>query len=74
VDFVPPLHQRAAGGTLLWIRTLDVHLWQKAVLITDEILDDGYWDVKGMLGDCTCSVGPHERSLPRRNEPSRTDS
>lgn len=50
VDFVPPLHQRAAGGALLWIRTLDVHLWQKRILITDEILDDGYRDVKAMLG------------------------
>lgn len=50
VDFVPPLHQRAAGGALLWIRTLDVHLWQKQILITDEILDDGYRDVKAMLG------------------------
>ncbi|SEO90850.1 hypothetical protein SAMN04487948_10791 [Halogranum amylolyticum] len=50
VDFVPPLHQRAAGGSLLWIRTLDVHLWQKQVLITEEILDDGYWDIKAMLG------------------------
>ena len=50
VDFVPPLHQRAAGGALLWIRTLDVHLWQKQVLITEEILDDGYRDVKAMLG------------------------
>ncbi|MFC6837699.1 hypothetical protein [Halomarina ordinaria] len=50
VEFVPPLHQRAMGGALLWIRTLDVHLWQKQVLITDEILDDGIWDVKAMLG------------------------
>jgi len=50
VDFVPPLHQRAAGGALLWIRTLDVHLWQKQVLITGEILDDCYRDVKAMLG------------------------
>lgn len=50
VDFVPPLHQRAAGGALLWIQTLDIHLWQKEILITEEILDDGYWDVKGMLG------------------------
>lgn len=50
VDFVPPLHQRAAGGALLWIKTLDIHLWQKQVLITDEILDDGIRDVKAMLG------------------------
>lgn len=50
VDFVPPLHQRAAGGSLLWIQTLDVHLWQKEVLVTEEILDDGYWDIKAMLG------------------------
>lgn len=50
VENVPPLHQRASGGSLLWIQTLDVHLWQKEVLLTEEILDDGYWDVKGMLG------------------------
>ncbi|MFC7156751.1 hypothetical protein ACFQPA_15020 [Halomarina halobia] len=50
VEFVPPLHQRAMGGALLWIRTLDVHLWQKRVLITERILDDGFWDIKAMLG------------------------
>ncbi|MDQ2051771.1 hypothetical protein RBH26_14935 [Natronolimnohabitans sp. A-GB9] len=50
VEHVPPLHQRAAGGVLLWIKALDVHLWQKRILITDEILDDGYWDIKAMLG------------------------
>ncbi|WP_265111076.1 hypothetical protein [Halosolutus halophilus] len=50
VDHVPPLHQRAAGGVLLWINALDVHLWQNRILITDEILDDGYWDIKAMLG------------------------
>lgn len=49
VEHVPPLHQRAMGGALLWIRTLDLHLWQKAILITDRILDDAYWDVKAML-------------------------
>lgn len=50
VEDVPPLYQRAMGGALLWIKTLDVHLWQKQVLITEEILDDAYWDVKAMLG------------------------
>lgn len=49
VEHVPPLHQRASGGALLWTQTLDVHLWQKSVLITDQILDDAYWDVKAML-------------------------
>ena len=49
VEHVPPLHQRASGGALLWIRTMDVHLWQKQVLITDRILDDAYWDIKAML-------------------------
>jgi len=49
VDYVPPLHQRAAGGVLLWTKTMDVHLWQKSVLITDRILDDAAWDVRGML-------------------------
>lgn len=50
VEYVAPLHQRAAGGALLWIDALDVHLWQKQVLITDEMLDDGHWDAKAMLG------------------------
>lgn len=50
VEHVPPLHQRASGGSLLWIRAMDVHLWQKEILVTEGILDDGYWDVKGMLG------------------------
>ena len=49
VEHVPPLHQRASGGALLWTQTLDVHLWQKSVLITDQILDDAYWDVKAMF-------------------------
>lgn len=47
---VPPLHQRAAGGALLWIRDLDRHFWQKETLITDEILDTAVGHVKAMLG------------------------
>lgn len=50
VNHVPPVHQRAAGGALLWIDALDVHLWQKRVLITEDILDDGHWHIKAMLG------------------------
>lgn len=50
VEYIPPLQQRAMGGSLLWVNSLDIHLWQKKILITDEILDDGYWDVKAMLG------------------------
>ena len=49
VEHVPPLHKRAMGGALLWVNSMDVHLWQKEVLVTEEILDDGYWDVKAML-------------------------
>ena len=47
---IPPLHQRAMGGALLWIRGLDRHLWQNEVLVTEEILDDAVWYVKAMLG------------------------
>lgn len=49
VDYVPPLHQRAMGGALLWINALDRHLWQKEILITDQILDDAFWHTKAML-------------------------
>ncbi|MFA9427146.1 hypothetical protein [Natronorubrum sp. A-ect3] len=50
VEHVPPLHKRATGGVLLWINALDIHLWHNRILITDEILDNGYWDIKTMLG------------------------
>jgi hypothetical protein len=50
VDHVPPLQQRAMGGGLLWINAVDDHLWQKEVLITEEIMDDGAWDIKAILG------------------------
>lgn len=49
-ETVPPLHQRAMGGALLWIRGLDRHLWQNEVLLTEEILDDAVRYVKAMLG------------------------
>lgn len=47
---VPPLHQRAMGGALLWIDGLDRHLWQYEPLVTEAILDDAAWYVKAMLG------------------------
>lgn len=50
LSFVPPLHQRAVGGALLWIRDLDGHLWRNEVLVTDAILDDAVWRVKALLG------------------------
>jgi hypothetical protein len=50
LENVPPLHHRAAEGSLLWIDDLDLHLWQKEILITEEILDRSIWHVKKMLG------------------------
>jgi hypothetical protein len=50
VDYVPPLHQRTLGGALLWVKALDIHLWHKQVLLTDEMLDDAYWYTKAILG------------------------
>jgi len=53
-DFDPadiaPLHQRATEGALLWIDGLDHWLWQTKVLLTEEMLADGIWDIKTMLG------------------------
>lgn len=49
-SIVPPLHQRATGGALLWIRGLDRHLWQNEPLVTEAILDDAVGHVKAMLG------------------------
>lgn len=49
-EYVAPLHQRGAAGALLWIDGLDWYLWQNEVLITQEIIDRGLWDIKSMLG------------------------
>ncbi|QLG47980.1 twin-arginine translocation signal domain-containing protein [Natrinema halophilum] len=49
-EYVAPLHQRAAEGSLLWIDGLDHFLWQREPLITGEMIDQGLWDVKSMLG------------------------
>jgi len=48
-DAVPPLHERAMAGSLLWIDGLDWWLWQQEVLITDEMIDNALWDIKSML-------------------------
>ncbi|MFD1562015.1 hypothetical protein ACFR99_00305 [Haloarchaeobius amylolyticus] len=49
-EYVAPLHQRAAEGSLLWIDGLDHFLWQREPLITAEMIDRGLWDTKSMLG------------------------
>lgn len=49
-EYVSPLQKRAAAGALLWIDGLDKHLWQNSILITDEMLDAGAADIRGMLG------------------------
>ncbi|WP_135852178.1 hypothetical protein [Halorussus salinus] len=48
-DDVAPLHQRALGGGLLWIDELDQHLWQREVVLTDDLLETGLWDAKRIL-------------------------
>ncbi len=49
VEYIPPLHQRSMGGALLWVNALDDHLWQKEILVTEEILDDSFWYTKATL-------------------------
>ncbi|UPV76183.1 hypothetical protein M0R89_09055 [Halorussus limi] len=46
---VAPLHQRALGGGLLWVDELDQQLWQREVVLTEDLLDAGVWDVKRIL-------------------------
>lgn len=47
---VGPLHKRAAGGALLWVDSLDDHLWRNQVLITDGMYDQAIQHTKTMLG------------------------
>ncbi len=49
VEYIPPLHQRSMGGALLWVDALDDHLWQKEILVTEEILDDAFWYTKAVV-------------------------
>lgn len=48
-EFVSPLQKRAMTGSLLWINGLDWRLWQYEVMLTDDIIEKGIWDVKSML-------------------------
>ncbi|WP_254538191.1 hypothetical protein [Halomarina litorea] len=50
VDYVPPLYHRAVGGGLLWVKSLDRHLVQKEILLTEDVLDDAFWRAKAILG------------------------
>lgn len=49
VDYVPPLYHRAVGGGLLWLKSLDRHLVQKEILLTEEIIDDAFWRAKAVI-------------------------
>lgn len=49
-EFVPPVHHRAAEGSLHWLDGLDNWLWQNGVLLTDDLVSKGVSDIKAMLG------------------------
>ncbi|WP_255171374.1 hypothetical protein [Natrononativus amylolyticus] len=59
---VPPLHERAVAGSLLWIDGLDWWVWQHEVLITDEMIERAVWDIKSMLAGVYV-LGDAARSL-----------
>lgn len=42
-EAIPPMTMGAAGGVLLWLDDLDLHLWQNEVLLTEDILADATW-------------------------------
>lgn len=44
----PTAPQAAAGGVLLWLDDIDLHLYQKAVLLTDQIHSDAVWHAQSM--------------------------
>ncbi|MFC7214224.1 hypothetical protein ACFQO4_09060 [Saliphagus sp. GCM10025334] len=47
-ETIPAMTRAAAGGVLLWLEDLDGHLWQKQVLLTDDIVADAVWDAQAM--------------------------
>lgn len=47
-DAFPSPPQAAAGGALLWLDDIDLHLYQKAILITEEIHQAAVWHGQSM--------------------------
>lgn len=47
-DAFPSAPQAAAGGALLWMDDIDLHLYQKAPLLTEEIHSDAVWHAESM--------------------------
>lgn len=47
-EHIAPMTKQAAGGVLLWLNDLDLHLSDQSVLITDEILADATWNAHAM--------------------------
>jgi hypothetical protein len=47
-EYIPSMTQGAAGGALLWLEDLDNHLWQKKVILTDEIHEAATWHGRTM--------------------------
>lgn len=45
-DFVRPMTRAAAGGGMLWLDDLDLHLWQDKVLISEQVLSDAVWHAR----------------------------
>lgn len=47
-EFIPPMTMAAAGGVLLWLEDLDQHLWNRQVILTEDILADAVWHGQAM--------------------------
>jgi len=45
---IPAMTKAAAFGVLAWLNDLDEHLWQKQVLLTDDIYADAVWHARSM--------------------------
>lgn len=47
-EYVPPMTRQAAGGALLWLGDLDIHLAQHRVLLSEESLSAATWNAHAM--------------------------
>lgn len=45
---IPAMTKAASFGVLAWLDDLDEHLWQKQVLLTDDIYADAVWHARSM--------------------------
>ena len=69
-EYIPTTTQGVAGGALLWLESIDHHLWTHAALLTDEIHQAAIWHGQALTGGLQLMT---EAALEAGGEKTRGD-